>query len=654
MSMKTKKKHVVFGLLTAGILFNFFIPMSATAGTEFITLTYHDVVDSRDELTNDAVTTDHLVGHFEWLKVNRYNPISIDDLEAARSGIRPLPDNPVLLSWDDAYVSFYTHVLPLLRAYNYSAVLAIVGSWMAPESGEFVQYGRQQVPRGKFMSWEQLQETHDSGLVDIASHSYNLHKGILSNQFGDRIPATNARKFDPATSRYETDRQYRQRIRDDLQASSDQIFQHLGFRPRVMVWPYGHYNKIAVDIAAEIGMSITLTLDPAFSDIEHLQETGRVYLTQNPDIMAFRSYFHPEKHSDVKRFFRVDSQDLLEPYQEERQSVNTYIMLNASFNPVSANNGFSIENEPFSFRKGWLDSMAYKHNAAKRLIKKEPKFDKFISRIKNLDPGMVIIDPVVTRKSGREALFMNSRIPVAQDRMNRICWHTGKNAGVPISLWLSSELFVPSERETRDTVNRFFSDMGKFAPVRGLVVNSPELIEALLETVGNEPEEQRRTRFWSPSRRRRARQDMIEQRGNRKVAKFLQPLESFQQWQPFLEVSPVLSMKDFLSMELKQFGMLLRLFDFLIVDIGENSVENLKDLFGRKFDLLHNAEYLRQCAFLLSAEKKGDLARELYQLPELNIINWGYQFDNFLEDIPRADIIRPLISKRNFPYPLSD
>jgi len=589
-------------LLTTGVLlFCLNIPLSA-AEREVVILTYHDVVEDNNELANDAVTTDHLVGHFEWLKANGYHPVSIDDLRDARDGIKSLPDKPVFLSWDDGYTSFYTYVFPLLKAYNYPAAVSIVGSWMVPGENELVQYGNKKVARNKFMSWKQLQEIHSSGLVEIASHSYNMHTDILATQLGDRIPSACMKELNPKTKYYETDQQYRQRIKNDLQASSDQILNRLGFRPRVMVWPYGCYNQVAVNIAAEIGMSITLSIDPVPADIEHLEKAGRFYLTKNPDIQQFRSFLHVTRYPDVKRFFRADSRDLLESSTKEEQ-----------------------------------------------------RYDVFINRVKKLNPSMVIVDPVVKTEGSYKALFVNSRFPLAQDRLNRICWHTRKRTGTTVFLWLASDLFVLKDKEKQDTVNHFFSDMGKSAPVDGLIINNPILIKELLAIAGSKAKSQQlEPPSWNPDVRQRARQGFVESAVNWKAAQLLQPIEAFQQWQPFLEVSAVLSMKQFLSMELKQFNLLFKLFDFITIDVGDERVVSFKEMVKKQVDMLHSSKYMRKISFIFSAGDGINLSRELEKMPEMNIINWGYQFDNFLKNIPNASLVKPFISKQKFPYPLHD
>ncbi len=147
--------------------------------TDFTAICYHNVKKiTQCDLDPDqyAISPENLLAHFEWLKAHNYHPVSLDDIIAANAGKKRLPEKPVLLTFDDGYLSFYTEIYPLLKLYNYPAVFAIVGSWLETPDNKKVQYGNKQIPRKHFLSWRQLREMQDSGLVEMASHSFNLHR----------------------------------------------------------------------------------------------------------------------------------------------------------------------------------------------------------------------------------------------------------------------------------------------------------------------------------------------------------------------------------------------------------------------------------------------------------------------------------------------
>lgn len=254
---------------------------------ELVALSYHNVQVELDDPEGMAVTQDRLIGQFSWLREHGYQPVGIDDLLAARDGRKPLPDKPVLLTFDDGYRSFHSIVFPLLKAFNYPAVLALVGSWLDAPAGTTVQYGDQPVPREHFLDWEQLRELAASGLVEIASHSYALHQGVLANPQGNRQPATTTRIYDAASGSYETETAYRQRLRDDFVANVELLQRQLGKSPRVMVWPYGEFNGIAQELAAEAGMSLSLTLEGKVNGSSDLAALGRVLVLGNPNLADF-------------------------------------------------------------------------------------------------------------------------------------------------------------------------------------------------------------------------------------------------------------------------------------------------------------------------------------------------------------------------------
>ncbi|WYX19088.1 polysaccharide deacetylase family protein [Achromobacter xylosoxidans] len=102
-----------------------------TLGTgNFLALAYHDVEDEDPDQAFLSVRTDRLVDQLAWLRENGYQAVSVDQILAARQGGKPLPERAVLLSFDDGYRSFYTRVLPILKAYRWPALLAPVGTWM--------------------------------------------------------------------------------------------------------------------------------------------------------------------------------------------------------------------------------------------------------------------------------------------------------------------------------------------------------------------------------------------------------------------------------------------------------------------------------------------------------------------------------------------
>ena len=218
----------------------------------FLSVVLHDVVDERAKLDSDSTTTSDLVAFFEYLVSNGWHALTLDEVDRAGRGETTLPEKSILITIDDAYASDYTRIYPLLLATRMPAIVAVPGAWME----------RGQGPEGEAMlTWAQAREMQQSGLVEFASHGYDLHGTVLGNPQANQVPAFWARVFDPARG-YEDDDAYRHRVGADLQQSIAVMTRELGRAPRAIAWPYGRYTQSAVEIGKALGFRFALTFDP--------------------------------------------------------------------------------------------------------------------------------------------------------------------------------------------------------------------------------------------------------------------------------------------------------------------------------------------------------------------------------------------------------
>lgn len=119
---------------------------------------YHDVLEEKEVFFD--ITPTRLNDDFRALQAQNLTPISLDQLvNHLRTGV-PLPDKPVVLTFDDGYVGHYDYVYQLAKYYNYPVAFSIFTDKV---DGNIV--GRSTV------DWEQVQEMAQDPLVTIVSHS---------------------------------------------------------------------------------------------------------------------------------------------------------------------------------------------------------------------------------------------------------------------------------------------------------------------------------------------------------------------------------------------------------------------------------------------------------------------------------------------------
>ena len=368
---------------------------AAAPADEFIVLSYHDVrthVKGHVDEDEYAVDTAGLTAHFAWIREHGYQPISINQILKARYDRTDLPEKAVLLTFDDGYASFHSQVYPLLKLFHYPAVVAVVGSWMDTPAGESVPYGNDTVPRERFLTWEQIREMQASGLVEVASHSYDMHRGVTGNPQGNEQPAATSRIY--AGASYEADGPYWMRVADDLNRSAKQIKKHTGAWPRVMVWPYGRYNDAALAAAEKAGFTVNLGLDNRTNRAADTSPWGRILARGNPDL---GEVVHDLRNPTERPVVRVSHIDLdyvydLDPVQQERN------------------------------------------------------LDVLLERIKKMRVSVVYLQAFADPDGdgGADAVyFPNRHLPVRADLFNRVAWQLMTRTGVQVYAWMPVLSFYP-------------------------------------------------------------------------------------------------------------------------------------------------------------------------------------------------------------------
>jgi biofilm PGA synthesis lipoprotein PgaB len=384
--------------LPARLLLALVLALTATAATaadELLVLSYHDI---RDDVAADgdpdayAVSTQNFAAHLDWLHGQGYRPVSLSQVIDASQGRGRLPEKAVLLTFDDGLRSVYTHAFPLLRAYGYPALVAVVTEWVDLPAGRVVDYGPRPFGHEDFVTWAQLREMRDSGLVEVASHSHDLHHGVPSNPQGNSTPAAITRIYDTAGDRYESEDEYRTRIRTDLTRSIELIRANTGSAPRAMVWPYAAYNSVANTVADELGMPVSFDLEGRSTTIAadggtDLHGLARLLLTGNPEVFDLAYELRHDPEQVTVRALQIDLDMVYDA------------------DPVQAGRNL----------------------------------DALVERVKRIGPSHVYLQAFADPDGNGSAdalYFPNRFLPMRADLFNRVAWQLKTRADVQVYAWL--------------------------------------------------------------------------------------------------------------------------------------------------------------------------------------------------------------------------
>ena len=244
--MKRNKRKMLLMLAVLLAVMTSAVPFCAAVHTQTMpVLMYHDLTEDPAAVNSLTVTGERFRMDMEFLQAYGYTPLLPSELAALRKNGGALPSRPVMITFDDGYRSNYEIAYPILQQTGMKAVIAVLGGNVdrATAAGE---------PRG-FMTWDELREMAESGLVEVGSHTYGLHNG----QYGGSLVPDGINGV--MRRRGESQRAYRARVGGDLRRSIDGIVQHTGQKQVCyFAYPFGAYDSWMQQMLEENGVSVSV------------------------------------------------------------------------------------------------------------------------------------------------------------------------------------------------------------------------------------------------------------------------------------------------------------------------------------------------------------------------------------------------------------
>lgn len=157
----------------------------------------------------------------EWLVEQGWHSISPAQLAAYWQDGAPLPPKPIIISLDDGYKEVYTTAHPIFLKTGLRPILFITPHYMG---------------YGAYMNWEQLGELSAMGYA-IGAHGYDH---------------SNLREADEA------------KLKHQIGGSRQLLEERLGVAVDSFCYPFGSYDKRALDILEQHGYITAVTLNPGY------------------------------------------------------------------------------------------------------------------------------------------------------------------------------------------------------------------------------------------------------------------------------------------------------------------------------------------------------------------------------------------------------
>lgn len=119
-----------------------------------------------------------------------FTTIFLKDYWEARNGLKKLPENALLISFDDGFLDNYVWAFPYLKKYNLKATI-FVNPEFVDQTQELRPMANPDMPPAKqagdlqnwgYLNWPEMREMEKSGLIDIQSHTLTHTKYFVSDK----------------------------------------------------------------------------------------------------------------------------------------------------------------------------------------------------------------------------------------------------------------------------------------------------------------------------------------------------------------------------------------------------------------------------------------------------------------------------------------
>ena len=201
---------------------------------------YHSVLKSKSG--NYIVHPDTLENDLKYIQSKGYSTITMTDLIGYVYNDYPLPEKPIIITFDDGYYNNLGYAVPLLHKYNMKAVISIVGQY----TDNFSEVDEANLNYGH-LRWKDINELITDGCIEFQNHTYNFHS------------IKNDRKGCKKISSESLDR-YTTLLTNDITKLQNEFKENCnGYIPNTFTYPFGAISKESILIIKSLGFKASLS-----------------------------------------------------------------------------------------------------------------------------------------------------------------------------------------------------------------------------------------------------------------------------------------------------------------------------------------------------------------------------------------------------------
>lgn len=213
--------------------------------------------------TNDNNTSQYVLSKedfeqdMQYITKNGFETVSTNDLcNYIEYGI-PLPNKPIMITFDDGYLNNYIFAYPIIKKYNAKVIISPIASMV-----EFYSGINDRNPLYAHITKNDISEMIKDGLVEFQNHSYNMHKKT-------------SKRFGSFKNKDENTNEYLTMFYEDLTKADQIINTCTGKKPIAYTYPFGNISIESEAILKCCGYKISFGCSEGFNVLSN--ETENLY-----------------------------------------------------------------------------------------------------------------------------------------------------------------------------------------------------------------------------------------------------------------------------------------------------------------------------------------------------------------------------------------
>ena len=237
---------------------------------------YHQLTNNKSKAGKYVLTLEQFENDLKYLKEMGYESVTKEQLLDYSDGKDNLPDKPIMITFDDGCETLYAYALPLLEKYGFTAVGFVIGAL----ADEYTENGDHNLSYS-YLNWEDIKKLCDSSVIDIQSHTYNLHKNSNSR--------SGLKK-----KKSETIEQYSEFLTADTVKMKMKMLEYTGNEPVAIAYPFGSFSAESKDILKSNGMKMAFTCEEKVNIIKKSESDWlfRLGRYNRPEGLSSENFFN--------------------------------------------------------------------------------------------------------------------------------------------------------------------------------------------------------------------------------------------------------------------------------------------------------------------------------------------------------------------------